>query len=93
MGDTHGDMLVYYIKCRGKSRVGIDWIMSIKYMLDTESRENLEQDSYGNTIDKYSGQYVIIVPRMEEKMPHQPATLTKVDGQWVPKQMELWAIE
>lgn len=45
-------------------------------------------DDCGNRLDKETGDFVILVPKLKENIPHEPIGLVKVDGEWKPKQME-----
>lgn len=65
----------------------------MKYILSGENEHNPDErswyyDDFGNRLDKETGQFVVLVPKISEKVPHQPMVLVKVDNQWVPKQME-----
>jgi hypothetical protein len=61
----------------------------IKYLRYNERvNDCLTTDTYGNRIHKASGAYAIVVETID-KPTHVPMSLTKLDGQWVPMQMEL----
>jgi len=46
-----------------------------------------EYDDYGNRIDKVTGDFVVLVPKIIENT-HEPMVLVNVNGEWIPKQME-----
>ena len=61
----------------------------IKYIRYNETVEDcLTTDEFGNRVHKNDGSYVILVPETREVIDHQPQVLVKVDGAWIPKQME-----
>ena len=48
----------------------------------------MSTDEYGNRIHKASGDFVIVIEPSNETPEYKPMSLTKVDGEWVPMQME-----
>jgi hypothetical protein len=56
------------------------------YRLHRET-ENTTTDSYGNNIDVKTGDYVIFVG--QDVPTPEPLTLTLIDNEWTPVQMEL----
>jgi hypothetical protein len=60
----------------------------IKYIKHSETINNcLTTDVYGNKIHTASGDYVIIVENAV-KGRYIPISLTNVNGEWIPSQME-----
>ena len=47
-----------------------------------------EYDNFGNRVDKETGEFVILVQKIQENVQHQPIGLVNVNNEWVPKQME-----
>ena len=45
-------------------------------------------DTFGNRIDKETGEFVVLVEPHKEEPQHQPMNVVKVDGEWIPVQME-----
>jgi len=61
----------------------------ISYIRNNQvANEDIETDMYGNRVRKDTGAYVIVIASSESPPSHKPISLTKVDGNWVPMQME-----
>lgn len=62
--------------------------MAIKYLRHTAALdEQLTTDDFGNRIHKASGDFVIVVEPSETPI-YTPMSLTMVEGEWKPVQME-----
>lgn len=61
----------------------------IKYIRYNDKIEDcLTTDEYGNRIHKCSGEYVIVIEESKEEPVYKPMSLTMVEGEWKPMQME-----
>ena len=63
--------------------------MAIKYLRHTDTLDEcLSTDEYGNRIHTASGEYAIVIEPSKETPVYKPMSLTMVDGEWKPMQME-----
>lgn len=65
----------------------------MKYILVGENEHNPDErswyyDDFGNRLDKKTGDFVVLVSKIKDKVPHEPINLVNVNGEWLPKQME-----
>jgi len=65
----------------------------MKYILVSNNEHNPDDrswyyDDFGNRVDKETGDFVILVQKIQENVQHQPIGLVNVNNKWVPKQME-----
>ena len=47
-----------------------------------------EYDDFGNRVCKETGEFVVLVQAYKEEPQHEIMNIVKVDGEWIPVQME-----
>jgi hypothetical protein len=67
--------------------------ITMKYIITSNNEHNPDDrswyyDDFGNRVDKETGEFVVLVPKLKENITHEPMGLVDVDGQWLAKQME-----
>ena len=55
--------------------------------ISTKDTESWELDSYGNKVDKETGEFVILTGKYTEIYIPSPRALVRVEGEWLPKQI------
>ena len=55
--------------------------------ISTKDTESWELDSYGNKVDKETGEFVILTDKYTETHIPPPQALVRVEGEWLPKQI------
>lgn len=65
----------------------------MKYILATTTDIKPDERSWyyddcGNRLDKETGDFVVLVPKITEDKKPEIMGLVRVDGEWLPKQMD-----
>ena len=55
--------------------------------VSTKDTESWELDSYGNKVDKKTGEFVILTDKYTEPYIQPSEGFVRVEGEWLPKQI------